>query len=1193
MYLNYSNIKFDSYGRPETPTLLLKTMSDEAVGTIPGVSNLHLGIKFSEPSEMSFDVAAKLENGKPNWIYDRLSGHMIIYTADYGVYVAMNPDKEADGIADTTHITAYSLEKELDSKRFFLDEGTFKFYDITNPNNPDTVIGRILEKAVGWNAGEIEASVAQRYRTFDQYDDYLLPFMYNSATEKYRCVFVFDTYKRTINVYDADSEYECLPIFLDFNNLITNVNVEEMSDELATAIQPYGADQLDIREVNPTGSNWLYNLEYFIAKGDIPKELADKYYAWQLEILANRDHYEGLGAMIASCTAQLLAAQAKLKDLEGELQTSTAKQSVAMAAIANEKNSDLCNQFIKDYGKVPKDQLTEANREIAEWNTKIAEQKKRIEEIEAELDAGKDDSYEAKRTAISDKLEPKAYFGKDYDAISHYLIEKDVVEDSFVATDLDPNVSGISYTIKNGISMTGSKVVRVKIDGPEVEGIPKIEHTMYTIAGGAFAIDAPLTVSDETSSETTTISGDVIRGTMDVFKDNHFVLSIYAGSVLVGSSKSPSAVITIDGTLSNMSTDIKEVYCTVPGSDLFPDEIPDDKKVISYEGTKLVFNSPDASLYLTANISDYKRYSVQRELYDYAQEVLNDIAFPTYEFSVDSGNFIFGKKFAPFRESLELGKGVYLNIGGSQPIKPYIIEFELDFEDYSKFSIVFSNRFKRHDVVGTLKGIIEKSYSSSRSLDASKYLYNQVANQATQVSKFMSDSLNAAVNKVLAAANQSVMIDGAGIHVTSSQDPNSQLRITNGMIALTDDNWATSNLAIGLFTDENGRKHTGVNVDVLAGKAVIGNNLWIENPKVDENGAPTGIMQFKVDSTGAWLNNSTFVLQDDTEGSIGQLLIHPRYGLAAGYISYGDADADGNKPVLGNLFATNGTSVVPSFIDDDGKLVLEDGFPKNANFYIDSRTGDVYLRGKVVATSGEFTGKVTAQDFYFKDGDNVRTLINKKGEVDFSDMTRIDLGGIVIDGENNTIEFTGGVGSISWGNVAPVKYEFSATGADGTWHTTMQSTDWYRHDSLDGGKTWSAAYQFRGRNGANGSDGDPRGYLQSIQVTEITQDSVKSAHIQGARIEGAEIWGGTITSGSTIDVTTDVTIGNNLYIGSTRSNGKAIIFGDFASISNPLGTEALEIGAWGNIIFSTNGTLDLSGVGNIVWPDGEPKARFG
>ena len=47
---------------------------------------------------------------------------------------------------------------------------------------------------------------------------------------------------------------------------------------------------------------------------------------------------------------------------------------------------------------------------------------------------------------------------------------------------------------------------------------------------------------------------------------------------------------------------------------------------------------------------------------------------------------------------------------------PILIEFELDFEDKDKFSLVFSNRFKRHDNVNTLKDMIEQSYSSSRTL---------------------------------------------------------------------------------------------------------------------------------------------------------------------------------------------------------------------------------------------------------------------------------------------------------------------------------------------------------------------------------------------------------------------------------------------------------------------------------------------
>ena len=54
-------------------------------------------------------------------------------------------------------------------------------------------------------------------------------------------------------------------------------------------------------------------------------------------------------------------------------------------------------------------------------------------------------------------------------------------------------------------------------------------------------------------------------------------------------------------------------------------------------------------MYLTANVSDYQRYSVEMELYEWAVDTLDDVATPTYEFSVDSANFIFAQEFAPFR----------------------------------------------------------------------------------------------------------------------------------------------------------------------------------------------------------------------------------------------------------------------------------------------------------------------------------------------------------------------------------------------------------------------------------------------------------------------------------------------------------------------------------------------------------------
>lgn len=151
------------------------------------------------------------------------------------MYEIISPETESDGISEMKHVTGYSYEKTLEYKKFFIEEGTFNFW---NPVEPaDTVLGRILEIAIGWSAGYVSPSLIGRYRTFDSYDDYLLSFVYNRAPEKYRCVFVFDTYQRTINVYDADEEISNLPIYLDFDNLLESVSVSEKSDELVTAIR--------------------------------------------------------------------------------------------------------------------------------------------------------------------------------------------------------------------------------------------------------------------------------------------------------------------------------------------------------------------------------------------------------------------------------------------------------------------------------------------------------------------------------------------------------------------------------------------------------------------------------------------------------------------------------------------------------------------------------------------------------------------------------------------------------------------------------------------------------------------------------------------------------------------------------------------------------------------------------------------
>jgi hypothetical protein len=927
MILNYAQLPFRADGTPETPQLLLKTLGDEALGVLPGVSNLHLTVKFAEPSEISFDLAAVVD-GERNWAFDTLTGYMLIWTEYYGVYVVMSPDTEADGIGETMHVTGYSIEKLLETKRLFLDEGTYKFYNTTNPTDTSTLMGLVLELAVGWTVKYVSPSLAQRYRTFDEYDDELLSFLYETATETYRAVFSFDPYNKYIYAYDADEELEMLPIYLGFDNLLSEVTVEEISDELVTAIQPYGADSLDIREVNPIGTNWIYDISYFISKGDVPAALAAKWKAWQALVQSNRSYYEGLCALRATATAELIAAQAALTDLNGERETLEAKQSVTVQALAMETTTD---------GKSSQQAvLTNIYTQLQAKNTEIATKEAEIETLNAKLDSSNADSYAAQIAAMVQELGIRKYFtDEEYAVLQNFFIEDTFTESSFVATDLNSTISGEDYDFGSStVQIAGSSISKVDLT-------EDFKKTLYVLVGGTFSV----------VSSASSLSGDVIRGTLEVSTSGDYVMSLYGGSVTAGTATASSATMTVTGKLTGLSSDIAKVV---------------EDEVTTYEGTKVSFSSNGTTLFLTANISDYQQYAVKQELYDYAVSILDDVATPTYEFEVDSGNFLFAREFAPFRDELALGKGIYLNLGNDEVITPYIIEFELDFEDRSDFSLVFSNRFKRHDNVNTLKDMIEQGYSSGRSFDASKYLYTQAASQASQVSEFMSGQLESAVNTIIAASDQSVVIDGAGIHVYGTNDD--EVRISNGMIAMSDDAWQTAKLAIGRF-QVDGASHFGVNAEVLSGKLIIGNNMVLENELVDENNVSTGVMQFKVDSSGAWLNNSTFVLQKDNGGKI---LIDPQYGILAG---------------TKDLFDTNGTTVLPSFIDSDGDITTDnDGLPTNSNFFLDLNSGDAYFRGTLKATGGKIGGFTIADDFLYADVSNGNYVaMNGSGTNDYSD----------------------------------------------------------------------------------------------------------------------------------------------------------------------------------------------------------------
>lgn len=910
MYLDYSKLKS---GQIKQPELRLQTLAGKELGIIPWVNGLNFELNYAAVSRVEFDVP-RHSDGKINPLYQKLTSYKMLFTKELGIYILQRPTTSGDGVSEVKHITGYSIEQIFEKKMLFLEEGTYNFWNPVTPD--DTILGRILELDTTWSIGYVDPKLIGCYRTFDEYDSDALSFCYGSAMEKYNCTIIFDVYAKTINAYDAGKSRGTVPVYLSYQNLVDAVDLEELTDDMVTQLHLYGSDDLSIRDVNPMGTDYLVDLSYFISNGDldvVPEgstvKLAERVKGWDALIRSNQGYYTNLVAARASKTAQKLAEEVTLADLKSELEVLTTEQSVIIQAIALETT---------EAGKATQQKnLSDKTAEIDRKKEEIASQEAVIADLQDEID-----QYAGDIQAVVNQLAFSKYFTEaEQKILNLYLIEGDTTEETFVATDVDTAASGAISTIQGSLKISDSNVVRATLNGKK----------LYGATGGALQIiSAKLTA-------------DIVQGTLEVDESSGaYVLTAYMGTIAFGEHSFPSGMITASGTLSQLSSDISTQNV---------DGISEDK------GSWISFEAASSKMFFTVNVNDYQKYSVARELYSFGEELLEEWAWPVYEFSIDTANFLFQKEFEPFKDKLEFGKNIYLNIGDEGVIEPKFIGLSIDFDNPENITLTFSNRFQKRDVVANWLSDINKTSASSRSFDASKYLYNKTANKTTQVSQFMENALDAAVNTIIGASNQSVVINGAGIQVGG--DSKYQLRIVDNMIAMTDDSWQSAKLALGRFysdaktglKDDSGKdiligETWGINTELLAGNLIIGNNLVLENANDD------GVMQFKVDATGAWLYNASYIMQHNNGGL---MIFDPKYGIVAG---------------TKLLFDTNGTTVTPEFIDEYGDIEFDsDGMPENANFFLDLRDGSAYFRGKVTATSGKIGG-FTIEDTFLHGGSN-------------------------------------------------------------------------------------------------------------------------------------------------------------------------------------------------------------------------------
>jgi len=1035
-------------------------------------------LNYSDLSKLEFKYPHHAD-GELVPFYDDLEIGMIVDARPIGQFVITDVEVNGDGAKETKTCQCESLEYEINSKHIVFAEGTYRLYDPVN--TATSLLGILLTKLPNWSIGEVDSELMTRYRTFSDTDELSLSWLLNTAQDTFNCVFDFDTYNRKINVIEQDKALVMVPVYLSYNNLIKSASITHNSDDYYTAISVTGADDLDIRDVNPIGENYIYNLDYSISAGRIPTVIADKWTAWQNTIAAQQDYYIGLVSLRNAASGRYLVEKAKQTDLEGERTSVENRRATLIEALNLASTQDEENHFTQ--------RLNDTFLELKAKDAEIANQKAIVTQTEEEYQG-----FIADVSAVVSALKKENYFTtEELKILSSYIVEGKFQDSTFAVFDTDVTGANDSY-----LKVESSRVSFSNINLTDVKMDASTGRRIFNISGGELKVEGTYTTMQADGIEKEgnfTLEGQINNATIDHANHSALVMSAFLGTGISQEAQFPSGNITLSCT-ANFDDDT-----WLAGLEAIESHDTDDggniiRTVITYSGSAS-FDTTNGSFYFTRNATEYQRYSVANELYDYAAKCLEDMSSPTYEFDIDSANIIFAQEFENFKNALKLGYGVYLKLDDKAVLKPRLLSVELDFENPKNFKLTFSNSFKRvKDGWAQAKTDMQTTSKLSKLADADKYKNGAYKTSGADnlLKQFKQEGFDAAKMSVSTSEGQQITIDKAGF-TAKSETSDYYFRIANGMMALINDNTGDVVLGLGHFYNKvSGTDWTGINAKVIAGDIVLGSHLEIHCPSVDG-----GTMLFSATSEGVQISNGRLYLDHDRGG---KLMLDPTVGFAMGTKELYTVQSDGSY----------------SFNQD------------NANFYVDLN-GKLHL--KDIDATGTIHGSVITGSEIYIGGNNTATNckfgVDKLGNIigleTMNGNLKFDADGKAYFG--NDVNITGSLtlgGNIIWtANSFPIKSQFSVS-STGPWHDDAQSADKWRKDRMWNGE-WGAAYQFRGTDGVPGSDGSDasvtRGNIVRAMLQSIDEDGLYTTTVNGKQclginatairsgvIEGIDIYGG-------------------------------------------------------------------------------------
>ena len=401
-------MSFDYFGRWEIPTLILCNPDESQLYALGQIDEIKYSPRFNALSEISFIAYDKIEEKEVPY-YDSLEYKRLIFIENVGYFVISEIEKNNDGKVKSKSITAKSRECDLINKNLVNFTGTYNLYDAGDPDNG--LLNTIFLEAPEWSIDHVDAGLLGIARTFDEADTNLYDFLMNTVEETYQCIFKFDTINKTISAYTIENATTDTDIFISFYNLIENASIDEKTDEMSTALSAYGDGDLSINQVNPLGTDTIYNFDYYKSTQWMSQGLINTINNWESLISASQVEYANLLTGLQIDNASLIQLESELIDLNSEL-----------------------NALIQ-----VRDARLEQGLDISEVSGSIVNKNSEISTKESDITTVEDDItiYTASLTAINDAVSFSNNFSaSQLSELDPFIMRRTYQNDSFVQTSI-------------------------------------------------------------------------------------------------------------------------------------------------------------------------------------------------------------------------------------------------------------------------------------------------------------------------------------------------------------------------------------------------------------------------------------------------------------------------------------------------------------------------------------------------------------------------------------------------------------------------------------------------------------------------------------------------------------------------------------------------------------------------------------